>query len=370
MFPKLRISAAVYLMTGSMLLGGAAAVPASASVINSNYESITAGEQEETAESTPETTSTADPEVTHNDDPAGAELAESISSVDEQKAKYTYGISCPNLSSRYYVEVTNALRVSIEDAGSALLILDAKGDATRQKSQICQLVDHGVDGIFILPIETTGMTETLETVYNAQIPMVGMLTELSDMSYLESFIGMDHYRSGQLVAEKIAEQYPDGCSVLLLEQSGSANVAEHISGFRDAAKNLQIKIAASTDGGGTREAASAAAEQLLKEHPECKILVAGSDMMALGALDAVAAAELTETVVYGFGGSPDFKSALSKGNAAAAGTGADSLAAVAAAAAQVMNGYLDGTKVQARYALEPFIIDASNVADYGTEGWQ
>ncbi len=36
----------------------------------------------------------------------------------------------------------------------------------------------------------------------------------------------------------------------------------------------------------------------------------------------------------------------------------------------MMDGYLDGKKLNARYLIDPFMISASGAGQYGTDGWQ
>ena len=93
----------------------------------------------------------------------------------------------------------------------------------------------------------------------------------------------------------------------------------------------------------------------------------GNDPTALGAYAAAEAAG-SDALIYGVDGSPDVKALVAEGGIT--GTGAQSPINIGKTIAEVYYQWLDGEEVEARYPIETFMINADNVAEYGTDGWQ
>ena len=265
--------------------------------------------------------------------------------------------------------------------GVTVVTMDAGGDSTKQTSQLHQLAEQKVDGIFLQALDGNSFISGLQEAADAGIPVIGLDTEVSDMSYLTSFAAMNEYKAGQLAAQELLKDIPAGGMVLILDHPDSAAVTARIAGFTDrltdplAESALEpaetpFTVAGESDGGGSRDAAKEAAKTLFGQYSGCTALIAGDDQMALGAADAAQEAGLDGLKIYGFGGSPDMKKAMADGNAYLAGTAASSPVTLGQAAAEMMDGYLDGKKLNARYLIDPFMISASGAGQYGTDGWQ
>ena len=249
--------------------------------------------------------------------------------------------------------------------GVTVVTMDAGGDSTKQTSQLHQLAEQKVDGIFLQALDGNSVISGLQEAADAGIPVIGLDTEVSDMSYLTSFAAMNEYKAGQLAAQELLKDIPAGGMVLILDHPDSAAVTARIAGFTD-----RLTDPLESDGGGSRDAAKEAAKTLFGQYDGCTALIAGDDQMALGAADAAQEAGLDGLKIYGFGGSPDMKKAMADGNPYLAGTAASSPVTLGQAAAEMMDGYLDGKKLNARYLIDPFMISASGAGQYGTDGWQ
>ena len=110
--------------------------------------------------------------------------------------------------------------------------------------------------------------------------------------------------------------------------------------------------------------------KILEEYDQIDAVMCGNDQIALGALEALEAAQRENTVVYGVDGSPELKTELSQPNTKIAGTAAQSPIGIGKSAVAVALAIVNGEDLE-KFKYEPtFIINQENVGLYGTDGWQ
>ena len=148
------------------------------------------------------------------------------------------------------------------------------------------------------------------------------------------------------------------------------SVTDRVNGFLDAIEGKGFDIVAQQDAKGNLQRSMSICEDLLQAHPDVDVILGGNDPTALGALAAANAAGLTDCLIYGIDGSPDIKAEIASGDSLIAGTGAQSPIGIANKSVELMYMIMAGEQVEPRYPVETFIINADNVAEYGTDGWQ
>ena len=96
----------------------------------------------------------------------------------------------------------------------------------------------------------------------------------------------------------------------------------------------------------------------------------GNDQIALGALVAANAGNVSNVMIYGVDGSPDLKKELKKQGTLIRGTCAQSPITMGKDAAKVGVQMLSGESYEKEICEEVFFINADNVDMYGVDGWQ
>ena len=109
------------------------------------------------------------------------------------------------------------------------------------------------------------------------------------------------------------------------------------------------------------------ATDALTANPNAVAIFGGNDPTALGAAAAADAAG-SKALIYGVDGSPDIKALIEAGQVT--GSGAQSPMSIGKTIAEVYYKWAAGEEVEARYPIATFMINADNVAEFGTEGWQ
>jgi ribose transport system substrate-binding protein len=131
-----------------------------------------------------------------------------------------------------------------------------------------------------------------------------------------SFVGSDNYRGGRLIGEYLVKASGGNATVAVLEGiPGHETGDSRLRGFRDAIEGSPgITIAASQTANWEREQGFTVFQNMLQAHPAIDTVFACNDMMALGAIEAIAAAGRTGKIrVLGFDAVDDARRALMSG---------------------------------------------------------
>jgi ABC-type sugar transport system substrate-binding protein len=171
---------------------------------------------------------------------------------------------------------------------------------------------------------------------------------------------MDEKQIGRDIAEWTAKQVGgEGKVAMLLGPSGAPTFRNLGEGYAEVmAKYPEIKIVFKTDGPLTRERGLKQAEDALVANPDLKAIYCANDDVALGATQAVLAANKT-TLVTGMNGVPPALRALKDGKLAM--TVELNPVLWGRLGVDVLARYLKGDKVEPRVFINHVIIDKTNI---------
>ncbi len=277
------------------------------------------------------------------------------------------GYTCMDGTNPFFIALEGAIREVVEANGDELISLDPQNSNEKQISLIEDLVSQGIAACFVNPVDRDGVIAGLDKLKEAGIPIFGFDTEVADMSYLVSYAGSDNYNAGYVCGLDLAEKLPEGGPIIVLDSPTMQSVVDRIDGFMAAIEGKGFEVVAQIDSMGNQELGNKNATDALTAHPDAVAIMGGNDPTALGAYAAVEAAA-SNALVYGVDGSPDIKALIAEGKVT--GTGAQSPVSIGKTIAEVYYKWLAGEEVEARYPIDTFMINADNVADFGTDGWQ
>ncbi|UJP38583.1 substrate-binding domain-containing protein [Cellulomonas palmilytica] len=187
---------------------------------------------------------------------------------------------------------TESVRSSLSAAnGVELLVADTQQDQAGQIAALRDFVEQGVDVIAFSPGAETGWDEVLQEIKDADIPLVlvdGTIETLVIDPYI-TWIGHDFEGEGATVGEWVVAHHPDVAAFQVGGTPGSSVQRDRDAGFASAvgARN----IVGRATGHGTRDGGRTATAAALRAHPELGLVFAHDDEMALGAVEAVEAAD-------------------------------------------------------------------------------
>ena len=277
------------------------------------------------------------------------------------------GYTCMDGTNPFFVTLEASIREVVEAHGDELISLDPQNSNEKQIAQIEDLISQGIVAMFVNPVDRDGIIAGLDKLKEANIPMFGFDTEVADMSYLVSYAGSDNYNAGFVCGEDLVAKCPDGGNIIVLDSPTMQSVVDRTNGFLAAIEGKGFTVVSQIDCMGNQEQGNLNGTDALTAHPDAVAIFGGNDPTALGAYAAAEAAG-SKALIYGVDGSPDIKALIADGKVT--GTGAQSPMSIGKTIAEVYYKWLAGEEVEARYPIATFMINADNVAEFGTDGWQ
>ena len=264
------------------------------------------------------------------------------------------GYTCMDGTNPFFVALEGSIREIVEAHGDELISLDPQNSNEKQISLVEDIIMQGIVAMFINPVDREGILPALDALKEADIPIFGFDTEVADMSYLISYAGSDNYNAGYVCGLDLLEKCPEGGDIIVLDSPTMQSVVDRTNGFLDAIKDKGFTVVAQIDSMGNQEQGNLNGTDALTANPDAVCIFGGNDPTALGAYAAAEAA-----------GS---KALIAEGKVT--GSGAQSPMTIGKTIAETYYKWLDGEEVEARIPIETFMINADNVAEYGTDGWQ
>ncbi|MCI7703292.1 MAG: sugar ABC transporter substrate-binding protein [Clostridiales bacterium] len=277
------------------------------------------------------------------------------------------GYTCMDGTNPFFVTLEASIREVVEAHGDQLISLDPQNSNEKQISQIEDLISQGIVAMFVNPVDRDGIIAGLDKLKEAGIPMFGFDTEVADMSYLVSYAGSDNYNAGFVCGEDLVAKCPEGGNIIVLDSPTMQSVVDRTDGFLAAIEGKGFTVVSQIDCMGNQEQGNLNGTDALTAHPDAVAIFGGNDPTALGAYAAAEAAG-SKALIYGVDGSPDIKALIADGKVT--GTGAQSPMSIGKTIAEVYYKVEAGETVEARYPIPTFMINADNVAEFGTDGWQ
>ena len=310
---------------------------------------------------------------TPEDNPVQEEDTEETDEEEAEEEGYKFGFSGINMENPYFITLENAIRESVTSSGNTLITEDPEGDAQKQASQITEMIEAGIDAIFLSPVNWEEITPSLQELQEADVRIINVDTQVKDMDYVDAYVGSDNEAAGRMCGEALIEKCPDGGKVLILECPTQNSINERITGFEEAISKAEVgfEIVARENTDGKFEKSVEVAQNILKEHTDVTAIMCGNDQIAVGAQTAVNLLGMDDVIIYGVDGSPDIKKELEKSDTQIAGTAAQSPINMGKKAVEVGLAILNGEEYEKENYVEIIdMITKDNVEMYGADGWQ
>jgi ribose transport system substrate-binding protein len=275
--------------------------------------------------------------------------------------KITIGVSLPQDDNPFYIGMLKGIRARAAELGWDVATVSSNEDKLKQINGVQDLVAKGVKGILISPIDAVGVNAAYDAAAAAKIPIVS-LARGSTSPNQTIHVAMDEVQVGRDIAEWTAKKLGGkGKVAMLLGPSGAPTFRNLAQGYTETmAKYPDIQIVFKTDGPLTRERGLKNTEDALVANPDLKAIYSANDDLALGAMQAVLAANRNgQTIVTGMNGVPPALRAVKDGNIAM--TVELNPVLWGRLGVDVLATYLKGDKVEPRVFIKHVVIDSSNV---------
>jgi ribose transport system substrate-binding protein len=242
---------------------------------------------------------------------APASSASSAAPADDSSAAaaegpWTIGFTMVSTQGDFLSGLASGLTEKIAAEGSTLDVQDAQGDVAKQIEQIENFTTQGYDAILIMPVEPTGLTDACQKAMDAGIKVLCFSgeTEVYDL-FFDSPEDLMGAAEAKMAAGYIDAKYADAeagsVEVAIIENTESPTKVERsealnkITEYTDKAKVVTTVEANIEQSGG-----QTAAETILAQYPEVKVILCYNGEQALG-VNAFATAQNSSVDAADFG---------------------------------------------------------------------
>ena len=260
----------------------------------------------------------------------------------------------------------NVARWQARGVNIQLNVQDGQNDAARQITHIENFITQRVDVILFNSISFDGAAPAVQAAYDAGIPLITLIGEVSNQNLCVSFVGSRHYDSGVMVMENAIRMNGNSFRAVILQGvMGIDAQIQRMRGFNDVlARYPNVTIVENQSANWERPEAMRIMENWIQGGRQFDVVLSQNDNMALGAVEALRAAGLGHIPVYGVDGDSDAIIAIRDGFMA--GTALMSAAGMAQYAIDYAVALAQGrsSEVQREPSI-PFVwIDATNVQQF------
>ncbi|MDP3720292.1 MAG: sugar ABC transporter substrate-binding protein [Acidobacteriota bacterium] len=228
------------------------------------------------------------------------------------------------LNHPFFVEMRSGAQEAADRLGVQLEVQAAEReiDVEKQMQIVENLIQARIQALVIAPSGSREIVAALVKARDATVPIVIVDTRLDEATAEAAgvrpatFVGSDNYEGGKLAGAFLAAAAGGKARVAILEGiPGHETGDSRLRGFRDAIKNSPgITIVASQPANWERDQGFSVFQNMMQAQADIDAVFAASDLMALGAIEAIAAAGKTGTIrVVGFDALDDAKKAIAQG---------------------------------------------------------
>jgi ribose transport system substrate-binding protein len=228
----------------------------------------------------------------------------------------TIGFAISSFDNDFFVSLKDGVEKAAAAAGASVTISDAGGDAATQASQVEDFITQGVDLIMVNPVDSDAIVPSVEAANAAGIPVIAVDRGASG-GEVASFVASDNVLGGTMAGDYLFELMDGAGEVLELQGIiGTSAAQARGEGFQIALDGAAgVTRVAQQTANFARDEGLTVTENLLQANPDAAGLFAHNDDMALGAVEAAAAAS-RDLIIVGFDAAPDALQAVADGTMA------------------------------------------------------
>jgi ribose transport system substrate-binding protein len=274
-------------------------------------------------------------------------------------AKKRIGVSLLTREDDFYRELEAGLQEAARRNDFELLIQSGDKDLLKQQSQIDNFLVQKVDAIIVCPTDTQGIAPAIERANAANVP-VFTADIAAGGGRIVSHVASDNVAGGRLAAEYIVKAINGEGAVGIIGQPEVQSVVDRENGFKEViVKNPKVMLVPSLNGGGVRDRALKAADDLIQGNPNLKAIFCINDETALGALAAAEARGKTDLIIVGYDAAPEAVAKIKAGTALKADV-AQQPRDIGTKTIEAITKHFKGEPVEARVAVPVKIVDAES----------
>lgn len=240
---------------------------------------------------------------------AASLLAAALATPTFADDKPTILVSVPGLTFPFFVHMMKAFKAEADKQGLAYIESDGQVSSPKQTADIEAALAKGVKGIVLSPNEVDAMAPALQQAVDAKVPVVTVDRRVASVPGILAHVGADNVKGGEAQGNLILKMFPNGATIINLQgQPGASPAIDRNKGLHNVLDKAgdKYKIVFEQTANFDRAKGLAVTESALagmKTPPQ--VIVAANDDMALGAMEAVKARNMSGIAIIGFDALPE-----------------------------------------------------------------
>jgi ribose transport system substrate-binding protein len=238
--------------------------------------------------------------------------------------RLTVALVLKTLNNPFFIDLQRGAEEAAKKAGLNLTVQAAERevDVEKQMQIIENVIQSRVSALCVTPSGSREIVPAIIKANRSGIPVLILDTRVDAPTLraaggkIACFIGSDNFEGGRLAGEFIVQKLGGRGQVAILEGiPGHETGDSRLKGFHAAVDTQTgIRVVASQTANWERDQGYSVFQNILQAHPQVQALFACSDLMALGAVEAIAAAGKTGKItVVGFDAFSETRQAVLKG---------------------------------------------------------
>lgn len=298
---------------------------------------------------------------------AASSSSDSGTSTDSTGTQKNITVICMALNSDYWHMVEAGAKLAAKELGCEVNVIgpNAESDSQTQINMVEDAINNKADAIVLAPNEPTSLVSAAQSAKTAGVPLIDIDAKLNtdDDSLYSCFIGTGNVAAGKIGGEFIAKQLKSGDQVAIIRGLVGQTVHDQrTQGAQEAMEAAGLKVVSVQPADSDRGKGVNVAENMLQANPDIKAFYCTNDDMALGAYQAVAAANKKGIIVVGFDGTFNAMDSIMKGELTAS-----------VAQQPVQEGYLgvqnamkilNGETVEKEQTVDVVLLTKDNIPDF------
>jgi len=227
------------------------------------------------------------------------------------------GMVLSTLNNPFFVSMKTGAEKKAKELGYEIVVLDSQNDATKERSNVEDLVQQGISVLIINPTDSDAVANSIKVANDSKIKVVTVDRKASGGEVI-CHVASDNIKGGEMAAEFILEKLNGKGNLVELQGiPGASATRDRGKGFHNIVdKKDGVKVVASQAADFDRQKGLTVTENIIQATPAFDAIFAHNDEMALGAIKAIKTAN-KKVIIVGFDGNDEAKAAVASGELAA-----------------------------------------------------
>lgn len=289
-------------------------------------------------------------------------LEENDNSLNSKKP-YIFGGTFRRLINPLFTNMYYGIKTIVDENEDIIIPFDANIDIELQNDQIKEMVEKGVDGIFLTPVDYEKVEPAIIAANEAGIPVFVIDLPLKNENLAVSTITSDNNKLGEMIADDIMSR-KDSAKILILDYPNISTTHDRTVSFVDRLKGKpEYDIIIKNLENQNYEGARTAIKEAIQESPDINVVVPTFDIAVLGTLAGLRdIGKEKDVMVYGIDGTPLIKDLVEEGKLIATTTQLP--IEMGMTAAETAYTYLEGHPVSKKIIIPVALITKENLDDF------